>query len=263
MGKMSDRLDICVGGSRHLSERPNTVRSCCSTKYTHKQSWMPPSSGPSNLINSPYLVLSSHFSTAHSRRTASLMARSPFIAVAVPRLLQPVSLSGFALCLHPCSYAPELHSSPAMASVLATLAARRFLPRLPNPWSRCARAALSLPPPSPLTWRPLAVTVAADASRSAGPWRGSPPTSPPTTAMMPHCRWRRRPHLDTSNVGSICSSVLDISKYVVSVSSVCCKSGSGCFTCCNGYTRMFQVYVPNISSVSYVYCKCFIWMLQN
>jgi hypothetical protein len=30
-----------------------------------------------------------------------------------------------------------------------------------------------------------------------------------------------------------------------------------------GYTRMFQVYVANVSSVSDIYCKCFIWMLQN
>jgi hypothetical protein len=30
-----------------------------------------------------------------------------------------------------------------------------------------------------------------------------------------------------------------------------------------GYTRMFQVYVPNISSVSDIRCKCFIWILQN
>jgi hypothetical protein len=29
------------------------------------------------------------------------------------------------------------------------------------------------------------------------------------------------------------------------------------------YTCMFQVYVPNASSVSDVCCKCFIWMLQN
>jgi hypothetical protein len=30
-----------------------------------------------------------------------------------------------------------------------------------------------------------------------------------------------------------------------------------------GYTRMFQVYVPNVLSVLDVCCKCFIWMLQN
>ena len=43
----------------------------------------------------------------------------------------------------------------------------------------------------------------------------------------------------------------------------CCKSRSGCCTCCNGYTRMFQVYVPNVSSFPDVCCKCFIWMLQK
>jgi hypothetical protein len=30
-----------------------------------------------------------------------------------------------------------------------------------------------------------------------------------------------------------------------------------------GYTCMFQVYVPNVSSVSDICCTCFIWMLQN
>ena len=29
------------------------------------------------------------------------------------------------------------------------------------------------------------------------------------------------------------------------------------------YTRMFQVYVLNVSSVSVICCKCFIWMLQK
>jgi hypothetical protein len=29
------------------------------------------------------------------------------------------------------------------------------------------------------------------------------------------------------------------------------------------YTRMFEMYVPNVSSVSDVFCKRFIWMLQN
>jgi hypothetical protein len=30
-----------------------------------------------------------------------------------------------------------------------------------------------------------------------------------------------------------------------------------CCICCNGYTRMFQMYVSNVSAISYVYCKCF------
>jgi hypothetical protein len=36
----------------------------------------------------------------------------------------------------------------------------------------------------------------------------------------------------------------------------CCKSRSRCCTCCNGYTRMFQVYVPNVSSGPDECCKC-------
>jgi hypothetical protein len=41
--------------------------------------------------------------------------------------------------------------------------------------------------------------------------------------------------------------------YVSSVPSRCC-------ICCYGSTRMFQVCVSNISYVSFLCCKCFIWM---
>jgi hypothetical protein len=51
--------------------------------------------------------------------------------------------------------------------------------------------------------------------------------------------------------------------YVSGASDVCCKcfvsvlqSRSECCICCNGYTRMFQVYVLNVSS-SDVCCKYF------
>jgi len=46
-------------------------------------------------------------------------------------------------------------------------------------------------------------------------------------------------------------------RYVASVLYQYCKSRSGCYTCCNSYTRMFQMYVPNLSSISDVCCKCF------
>jgi hypothetical protein len=59
-------------------------------------------------------------------------------------------------------------------------------------------------------------------------------------------------------------------RFVASVSYGCC-------ICCNGYTCMLQVYVPNVLSVSQTYvasvnlnvayvsricCKCLIWMLH-
>jgi hypothetical protein len=34
--------------------------------------------------------------------------------------------------------------------------------------------------------------------------------------------------------------------YVSSVSYGSCKNRLGCYTCCNGYTWMFQVHVPNV-----------------
>jgi len=46
--------------------------------------------------------------------------------------------------------------------------------------------------------------------------------------------------------------------YVASISDGYCKSRSGCCTSCNGYTRMYQASVSNVSSVfSDVCCKCF------
>jgi hypothetical protein len=50
--------------------------------------------------------------------------------------------------------------------------------------------------------------------------------------------------------------------YVTSVSYECCKSRSRCCICCNSYTRMLQVSIQNVSSISDVRCKCFICMLH-
>lgn len=54
-----------------------------------------------------------------------------------------------------------------MASAVAASTATRFLPRLPDPWPRRARATLP-----PLTWRPPAVTVVAASSRPGKPEGG-------------------------------------------------------------------------------------------
>jgi hypothetical protein len=58
-----------------------------------------------------------------------------------------------------------------------------------------------------------------------------------------------------------CKSIFQVFQMFLSVTCVvyrCWKSRLGCCTCCNGYTRMFQAYVPNVSSVSHVCCRCFI-----
>jgi hypothetical protein len=52
-------------------------------------------------------------------------------------------------------------------------------------------------------------------------------------------------------------------RYIASIVYRCCKSISTCYTCCNGYTRMFQVYVLSVSSVLDECCKCFVWILQK
>jgi hypothetical protein len=42
--------------------------------------------------------------------------------------------------------------------------------------------------------------------------------------------------------GKRCKHIFQMfQKCVTNVSHRCCKSTSGCYTCCNGYTRMFQV----------------------
>jgi hypothetical protein len=148
---------------------------------------MPPSLDPSDIINSllSYPLISLFHCPLLPRDIADGKAvvcrfcgSSTSHAVSCGYLPQPVWLSGFVLCLHPRPYALELHSSLTMASALAASTAMRFLPRFPNPWPRRARTALPLPPPSPLMWRPLVVTVpgltvAGNASRSVRP-RGSP-----------------------------------------------------------------------------------------
>jgi hypothetical protein len=59
---------------------------------------------------------------------------------------------------------------------------------------------------------------------------------------------------------AVCFKVFQMfQRYITSVLYRCCKSRSGYCTYCNGYTRMIQVYVPNVSSVSDVCCKFFIW----
>jgi hypothetical protein len=47
------------------------------------------------------------------------------------------------------------------------------------------------------------------------------------------------------------------------VSYACCKSRSGCCICCNGYRRILQPFVPNVSVVSDICCTCFIWVLHT
>jgi hypothetical protein len=82
------------------------------------------------------------------------------------------------------------------------------------------------------------------------------------------CHWRA-PHnnepsfpsnkdmLHQKRILQIYVSGVMFQRYVASVSYRCCKSRSWCCTCYNGYTRMFQVYVLNVSTVLDVCCKYF------
>jgi hypothetical protein len=62
-----------------------------------------------------------------------------------------------------------------------------------------------------------------------------------------------------SRISDVCVHVFHL--YVSCVSSGCCKR-IWCCICYNGYTRMFQVYVPHVSAVSDVCCKCVFQMFQ-
>jgi hypothetical protein len=85
-------------------------------------------------------------------------------------------------------------------------------------------------------------------------------------ALLPRCARAAQVPRSSSKVTlrSACCNVtfqvfqmfhLDVAR----VLSWYCKSRSWCCTCCSGYTRLFQVYVLNVSSVfSDFNCKCFI-----
>jgi hypothetical protein len=80
------------------------------------------------------------------------------------------------------------------------------------------------------------------------------------------------------HVASVCFKCFKCFKGILQVCSYgYCKSRSGCCIRCNGYTRMLQVSIPNVSSVfrrmlqvffldvayvSHICCKRFIWMLH-
>jgi hypothetical protein len=51
---------------------------------------------------------------------------------------------------------------------------------------------------------------------------------------------------------------LDVAKIDLDV--VCVYNGFQVFS---GVLLVFQTYVASVSAISDVYCKCFIWMLQN
>jgi hypothetical protein len=154
---------------------------------------------------------------------------------------------------------PELHSSLAMASTLAASTAMWFLLWLSNSWSRHARAALPLLLPPPLTWWPLAFTVAADTSISATPWCGSPLASPPATVVVPRYRRGRRLHRDTPHVANICFKYFRYFRNMLQVFHMyVTKVDRDIAHVAWLYTYVFQVYIPNVSSISYICCKCFI-----
>jgi hypothetical protein len=86
----------------------------------------------------------------------------------------------------------------------------------------------------------------------------------PATAVTPRCRWRRRPYQDTPHVANISFKYFRCFKGtlqvfhvdVVKVDRDVAHGAMAIHVC-------FEVYVPNVSSVSDVCCKCFIWILQK
>ena len=77
-------------------------------------------------------------------------------------------------------------------------------------------------------------------------------------------------HLDTAKVDLDVAYTCMLQAYVSSVSYVCCKcliwmlhTSAMAFKCFSGVLQVFQKYVASVSTVSDVYCKCSIWMLQK
>jgi hypothetical protein len=142
------------------------------------------------------------------------------------------------------------------------------------------------PPPSPLCcitqlWVASKLRVVRDHTGELH----TPPTRPCVHRRLalrrrrPSCHWwahRWPPRADeppsTKKEGDVCAKrvcckrMFQVSQsYVAIILSRCrsgyCKSRSEYYTYCNGYTRMFQVYVLSVSSVTswkkFICCKCF------
>jgi hypothetical protein len=63
-------------------------------------------------------------------------------------------------------------------------------------------------------------------------------------------------------VVNICVKCFKCSRYMLQVFYMdVAKNSYGCCICCNGYTRILQVSIQNVSFTSYVCYKCFVWML--
>jgi hypothetical protein len=79
------------------------------------------------------------------------------------------------------------------------------------------------------------------------------------TPPAPHPDSQNRPASFSSPMLQTYVQLLQMfQRYVASISYRCCKNRSGYCICCNGYTRMFQASVLNVSSVfSDVCCKSF------
>ena len=77
-------------------------------------------------------------------------------------------------------------------------------------------------------------------------------------------------HLDVAKVDLVLHMLQWLYTYFASVCFKCFSYFkrmlqsvlSGYCICCSGNTCMLQVYVPNVSPVSHLCCKCFIWMFH-
>jgi hypothetical protein len=93
---------------------------------------------------------------------------------------------------------------------------------------------------------PLFLAVVA-ISPCTQPSCAAPPTLPGEGRRQPGHRLPRLAEDTTTGRSACCKSVFQVfemfQRYDASVAYGCCKSRSGCFTYCNGYTRMLQMFV--------------------
>ena len=129
--------------------------------------------------------------------------------------------------------------------------------RWPRPRSKCSPRGARAP------------YAGAHPSRQASPRPGAhrrAPCAPATSSFV--IRPSSNMTLHTEN--AYCKSTLQVFKMfhldVVSVSCGYCKSKSRCCICCNGCTRMFQAFVPNVSldvCCKYAYLNSYIAFVPN
>jgi hypothetical protein len=134
---------------------------------------------------------------------------------------------------------------------------RRSLARSGTRTSRCDHATSTCPCQGPCRQRaPHRRPPCHSAASSSAPASSSASTSLHSSKQQTDAKLK-------AHVAIVCFKYFRCFTCMLQVLYRCCKSRSARCTGCNDYTRMFQVYVLNVSSIPDECCKGFVWMLYS